>query len=221
VTLILIICYSCLKNENQQKNIGSEITNSEKSEDLVFLTQEALLNYRDNSKSIEFPIKAYNLPDSLIFNKVIAYEFDGDIPMEGEDYDENTVIIGNDNYSNRIKKQQELSEEEIHILLKLFTSKTNFGGMSALCYSPKLGFVFYNDFEVTNVIDICLHCNIFEFRRDIPPHKSFYPGMDIESFEGIGSFNREGVKTVMEICERINFDYANFEIEGEFFREIE
>jgi len=218
----LMLC-SCFQNDSkntQSKNssVHQTTTNIERTEE--FLSQETLLKYRDEAQIIDFPYQDFGFHDSLKFNKVIAYEFDGtSLRMEEGDDDESSVFLNESGYSKRVKKQHQLDYDEVEQLLSIFTLKKYFGGLSALCFDPKLGFVFYDNSKVVNVIDICLDCNDFHLRRDFLPHKTFVPGMDIDNWESVESFNVKGVQGIKKLCKSLDFEYANFKIEEIIFEE--
>lgn len=218
--LILInslLFLSCFQNDGQNQ----EETPDEKLTKTEFLSQANLLKYRDETKTIDFPYQDFGFHDSLKFNKVIAYDFDGtSLRVDENDRDESSVFLNDSGYSRRVKKQHLLNYQEIEQLLSIFTSEKYFGGFSALCFDPKLGFIFYQNDEVVNVIDICLDCNDFHLRRDFSPHKTYYPGMDIEKFESVESFNKKAVIGIKNLCEQLDFDYANFDMTERIYEDV-
>ena len=209
LTLIYFLFFlSCIQDTNKNQE---EIPNSRLNE-TKFLSKEGLSKYRDEANSIKFQYQNFGFHDSLKFNKIIAYEFDLDI------YREEEGVLSRENiFSTGIKRQHQLDYNEIELLLSIFTSKEHFGGMSALCFNPKLGFVFYYDTEVVNVIDICLDCNIVLGRRRFLPFEPFYTEKNKDYKRFSTAFNRKGFERIIELCGMLDFEYANFKIEEDFF----
>lgn len=218
---LLFICFSmlfsCFQNEvknseNENLSVSPTTENVEKSAE--FLSQEMLIKYRDEAKTIEFPYKKFGLGDSLKFNKVIAYEVDGISLAEDGEYHE-SVYIKDDEYSRKIKNQRELNHKEIEKLLTIFTSEKYFGGMSALCFDPRLGFIFYHNSEVVNVLDICLDCNNVYGKRRFLPFEFYYKHKEMNrGFTGFSTaFNEKGYEGITALCKDLNFEYGNFDRE--------
>ncbi|MFT5822877.1 MAG: hypothetical protein ACI8ZM_004134, partial [Crocinitomix sp.] len=95
-----------------------------------------LFNYAKESPTLDL---AENYPppfDTLDFNKVIAYDFDG-----REEY--NSTVWGTEGYASVIVKQTNLTLTSVNELISLLTSNSTYGGRRAACYEPHLGFIFY------------------------------------------------------------------------------
>lgn len=221
-TCFLMLC-SCFQNDNentQSENLSvhSTTANSENSEE--FLSQEALIKYRDDAKIIDFPYQDFGFGDSLKFNKVIAYDFDGITLGDDGEYQE-SVSIDKNKYSKRVKKQKELNHKEIEKLLIILTSEKYLGGMIALCFDPRLGFIFYDSSEVVNVIDICLDCNLVYGKRHFPPFEPNYT-KTCRIYTGFStSFNKKGYEGITTLCKDLDFEYANFDREKWLLEEID
>jgi hypothetical protein len=107
-----------------------------------------------------------------------------------------------------------LNYDEIEMLLSIFTSEKYFGGMTSLCFDPKLGFVFYNNSEVINVIDICLGCNVIRGKRRSLPFEPYYTTTTNRVYTGFStSFNKRGYEGIVALCKDLDFEYANFDKE--------
>lgn len=98
-------------------------------------------------------LKMFN---KMHFAKVEAYAFN----CHSMDYQ---LVDGDKNIAKSAIKKRILSVDEKNILLKVVKNKRNYISkldMSAACYNPRMGFVFYD--SANNIIahlDICLECD--------------------------------------------------------------
>lgn len=88
----------------------------------------------------------------LKFDKVVMYDFEG---VKGS----GLYIINNGKLSTSVKKQQTLNKKEESLLINKLNLKSSYGGGTASCFDPHLGFVIYNKNIVVAHITICLDCN--------------------------------------------------------------
>lgn len=93
------------------------------------------------------------------FDKVVAYKMLG---REGEVIEDGKIS------SNVTGKGKTLEEKEVEELLNIFNDKSTYGGISASCFKPHVGYVFYNqNNKVSGYATICLACNNMITNPDI------------------------------------------------------
>lgn len=164
------------------------------------LKQQSLHNYI-NSAPIINPKKTHGIPFRILdFDKIIAYDFDGD-----EEY-YNSAIDDKGQFIPIIEKQHYLTQNQAKILTAL-SKKSSYGEVSAACFYPHLSLVFFKKNKKINQISICLNCNNSISEIDIPArhHKVINKGTDNEySFTG---FTPKGKEAVVKLCKELNFYY--------------
>ncbi|MCC6372715.1 MAG: hypothetical protein IT236_17050 [Bacteroidia bacterium] len=107
-----------------------------------------------NENTSALGLDRYTNPfDTLKYDKAIAYDFKG----EGE----NEIVSGNNRLieSRKILKQSELSGIQVKRLNAILGDKKSYGGITAACFEPHLGIVFYKKGKIVGHISICLACN--------------------------------------------------------------
>jgi hypothetical protein len=163
------------------------------------------MNFTKNSDTImarpTFPTPF----DTLRFNKVIAYEFDGRM-----EHGETVFDIERGWFHETIESQLELSSEDIMTLTTILTNDATYGESIMACFEPKLGFIFYQDQKPNAVIDICLDCNYL--KSSIPFPETNYP---IITFESGGErpeigFTTKAVAEIVAFCADLNLNYGSF-----------
>ncbi|MFP9113548.1 hypothetical protein ACLI1A_06380 [Flavobacterium sp. RHBU_3] len=160
-----------------------------------YIKIEDLHTYADNAPTIERPENMGKPFDKLIFDKVIAYDYEG----SGEPY---PSIIEEGDFNPVVLKQKILNTEQVNKLIKSLTTPSSYGGTSASCFDPHLAFLFYKDNKIVYTIDICLDCNRMSTTTEIPAIESFkreYPF----------GFSLEGKRDICALCREFNFYYGS------------
>lgn len=93
-------------------------------------------------------------PLQLKFDKVIMYDFSG-----GKGWNP-SIVDDKGQLATSITKQVNLDKESAINLSRRLGEKKSFGGGSAACFEPHLGFVYYLDNKIVAHITICLGCNV-------------------------------------------------------------
>jgi hypothetical protein len=98
------------------------------------------------------------------FDKVIMYDFEGGkgIAMR---------IVEKEKLVKTIRKQIQLDSHEISQLNIKLCEKLSYGGGTASCFDPHLGFVYFFEGKIVGYITICLDCNRLYSSIDIPAQK--------------------------------------------------
>ncbi|MBY0477622.1 MAG: hypothetical protein K2Q24_08235 [Chitinophagaceae bacterium] len=131
----------------------------------------------------------------LKFDKVIMYDFEG-----GKDAD---IFIVNekDQLTKSIKKQQQLDSSTIKNLNAKFGDKKSFGGVTASCFDPHVGFVYYLKGKVVAQVSICLDCNRLRSSISIPAQKQGKVGKGDEVYylaDGLSKTFRQFINTLLQ-----------------------
>ncbi len=100
----------------------------------------------------------------LKFDKVVMYDYEG---RKGSDLH----IVENGKLAKSIKKQVQLDKATIENLNMKLGKTNSYGGGTAACFEPHLGFVYYYDNKIVAYVTICLDCNRLYSSIDIPNQK--------------------------------------------------
>lgn len=169
------------------------------------LKENELINYVKSAPIIKSN-KNNGIPfDNLDYDKIIAYDFQGDEEMY------NDIIDKKGKFIPIIEKQQFLTQKQADKILSVLTKKSSYGESSAACFNPHLGLVFFKNNRKVNQISICLDCNNSTSEIAIPArtHKIFNKGTDSEySFTG---YTPKGKSAVIDLCKELKFYYKSAE----------
>ena len=202
VILFLNLVVSCKSNEKTKSRneiLKPKVNNSE------YLNESELENYIIKSKEIKLK-STYQKPfDTLRFNKIIAYDF------EGSEEPNPSVINQKNNFTSVILKQKYLNNVQSNKLIETLTDETTYGESTAGCFNPHLGFVFYNNNKVVYVVDVCLDCNYLISESEIPAmvKKKINIGTEDE-YPAIG-FSKIGKNKIRGISKELDFFYGRKE----------
>jgi hypothetical protein len=175
-------------------------TEEEKKPDFSkYILQQDLVAYAASSPSLSM-IQKLNAPfDTLQFNKVIAYDYEGSEQALGR-------IMISGGYEPVVLKQQYLTNNQAEKLLNVLTSKSTYGGSNAACFNPHLAIVLYNDAKIVCAVDVCLECNYLKSTTAIPAQRS-----NKQTFEGRDyyppGFSQKGQKELKQFCTKLGFSH--------------
>ncbi len=99
------------------------------------------------------------------FDKVVIYDFEGG---KGADL---SIIDEKGQLAKSVKKQRQLDSTTIKKLSSKLGDKKSYGGVTAFCFDPHVGFVYYLKGKVVAHISICLDCNRLHSSIDIQAQK--------------------------------------------------
>ena len=91
--------------------------------------------------------------DKLNYDKVIAYEFQGN----GELLIENCLK----KEKEKINKTKTLNTKQTEKLETILTSEKAYGNSTMFCFDPHFAIVYYMKEKIVGTINICLECNYF------------------------------------------------------------
>lgn len=107
------------------------------------------------------PSKAQQNPFSTLkFDKVVMYDFAGG---KGSDL---YIVDNKGQLAKSISKQIQLDKVIVSKLNEKLGNKKSYGDVTAACFDPHLGFVYYLSGKIVAHITICLDCN--RLRSSIP-----------------------------------------------------
>ena len=203
---------SCSSNTNQTRTSTTQVTANDTSQKLekgppptpgrhtkgAFLSKDILLAFIKTSKG-NITSHGYGAPfDTLHYNKVVAYEYEGcEEPYPA-------VLNEQGEFVPVITKQKLLSPEQLITLTKSLTSPMSYGGSTSACFNPHLGIVFYQDTSVSVQINICLGCNYLIASKYIPATESIRSNDN--KFAEIG-FSKRGRSQIKKLCDDLGYWY--------------
>ena len=201
--VFLFILFSCQENKNENLKIKEkfEVVHNSK-----YLSQDQLLNFVDQVKSKKLPNGLYELPfKNLQFNKVIAYDFDGDEEKYSTVIDKKTNL-----YNPIVLRQKALNKLQIENLISFLTNNKTYGEGTAACFVPHLALIFYQNDTCVYEVDICLDCNYLQATTEIPA--SYTKTMKLEDGSEIDlkGFTKTGKMEIINLCKELELDYANY-----------
>ncbi len=112
---------------------------------------------------------------SLKIDKLIMYDFE---PKDKG----GSIIEDKGELTKNIKKQVQLDKLISSKLNIKLGSKKSFGGGTAACFEPHLGFVYYLNNKVVAHITICMECNRLHSSIPIPQQKATKIGKGNSSY---------------------------------------
>ena len=135
--------------------------------------------------------------DSISYDKVIAYEFQGD----GGRLIQHCL----ENERDKISKTIELSNNQVELMELTLTSNSSYGSTTASCFDPHLALIYYKDEKVQATVDICLECNYLISSIEIPAisHEMIRISEDY-SYPAKG-FSKLARKSIHQFCTEIGF----------------
>ncbi len=159
-----------------------------------FLLLSIFLNFwacKDAGQSQNKPShKNFAFPNSA-YTKVVAYHFEDNQVRE-------KIVTKSGALNSNIKKEQELSPDQIKHFLGLINNPDSYGGMSHRCFEPRLGLVFYDaQDKIVAHISICFQCNNFS-ATPIVANPEDMP-------EKSAAFSELGRQKLVDFCKSLNF----------------
>ncbi len=210
LTCLICLAFSC---SNKPQAAGSKIDEKQiqllpppKISDRIKngLSAKILKDYIENTPPIKLTRK-YKVPfNTLEFDKVIAYDFDGD----EETFP--SAIGRNGSFIPIIEKQAALTEKQINYLIEnILTSDATYGGGTAACFQPHLSIIFYNKNERVFITDICLGCNLLHSSQLIPATQSHKAKFEDGTDFFLDGFSKQGKKRIRNLATELDFYYSN------------
>lgn len=92
------------------------------------------------------------------------------------------IVDENGHLAKSIRRQVEVGSESIHKLNSKLEDKRAYGGTTASCFNPHVGFVYYLKGKSVAHISICLDCNRLRSSIEIPAQKQGKIGKGSEAY---------------------------------------
>ncbi len=102
----------------------------------------------------------YNPFEKLKYNKVVAYEYQGNAELLIERCLEEE--------KEKINKTRTLTNDEIRRFENIITAKTSYGNTTMSCFDPHFAVVYYLEEKIVGAVSICLDCNYLISSEKIP-----------------------------------------------------
>jgi len=132
---------------------------------------------------------------SVKFDKVIIYDYQ----QAGED----PALVGeNGNLlsSARIKKQVQLDSATINKLNRKIGDRKSYGQVTAACFEPHLGIVYYLNGKIVRHVLVCIGCNALRADIDIPAQHQNKQGQGDNAYylgEGMSKSFRQFINSLL------------------------
>jgi hypothetical protein len=123
------------------------------------------------------------------YTSVTAYHF--------EDLKGKPIISKEGVLNPTIKKEKELTEEEINSFLATINDSKTYGGLYTRCFKPRLGLVFYNEDKAVAHISICFECSQ---QTAFPLIKAY-----AETPAAAHGYSEEGFRKLTDFCHGLGF----------------
>src|SRR4030095_15549139 len=126
---------------------------------------------------------------SLKFDKVIMYDYQ----PSGED----PSLVGNNGQlvlTVVIKKQVQVDTTTIGRLNEKLGVKKSYGQVTAMCFDPHLGIVYYSNNKIVANVLVCMDCNVLRSSLEISAQKQLKQGKGDNSYylgEGLSKSFRQ------------------------------
>ena len=205
ILVIISVFGACNSNESSKKIKQLSIIENNKITHSEYLKESELLSYIYNANVINFKPSIQKPFDTLKFNKLIAYDY------EGSEEPNPSVLDEKNKFNNVILKQKYLNNEQAKFLIETLTKTSTYGESTAGCFNPDLGFLFFNNNKKVYSIDVCLDCNYLIAESSIPAMemKKMNKGTENE-YAAIG-FSKIGKSKIKKLCSQLNFFYGRKE----------
>ena len=138
---------------------------------------------------------------TLKFDKVVMYDFDGG---KGSDL---AIIDGKGQLAKSVSKQIQLDKSTIIKLDTKLGDKKSYGGGTAACYNPHLGFVYYLNDKVVAHISICLGCNRLHSSINIPAQKQGKVGQGKDAYYMLNGLSKSFRQFLNDLLKKYNFSH--------------
>ncbi len=159
---------------------------------VLLLALSLLSSCGDSTKNKK--AKAVVFPNAE-FSKVVAYDYD---PQKGE----NIYDFKKKELYHTIKKEQELSEEQINNLLAVLNDQNTYGGDVTRCFHPRLGVIFYDaQGKAKAQVSICFECNQHQASPSILAQQE----AKAASAMSLHGYSNEGRQKLIDFCKSLNF----------------
>jgi len=158
-------------------------------------------------KHAQTKVKITNPFDTLKYDKVVAYDYNGSpeikIVSKG-------VLLQT---KGRIFQQKELSKLQIGNINHIVGDTKSYGGATAACFDPHLGLVYYLQGKIVGHISVFLACNFLESVPSIPASESHKTNLCDKCFDR--GFSKSARKKISAFVKELQF--SHWQLNSELF----
>jgi hypothetical protein len=137
----------------------------------------------------------------LTFDKVLFYDFE----IKGEKG--SLIVDGNGKHLQTIVKEVQLDSSTIKKFHGKLGDKGSFGKVTAFCFDPHCGFVYYLKGKPVAQILICLECNGLRSSIEIPAQKQGKQGQGEDAYYILNGLSKSFRKHINDLLKRYDFSH--------------
>lgn len=141
--------------------------------------------------------------DTLQYDQVIAYDYDGQA---------NNPIVKDSQlikrgYHGQIYGQTELTKMQIAVFHKIIGDTATYGGMTAACFDPHMGIVYYKQGKIVGYISVCISCNYLLASMPMPVSevKKKYIDKEKTILTSLYGFSQSAREKLNNFCKELKF----------------
>ena len=200
--LLVSVLISCSNNPNHQEETTKTQTPAPQRSSR-FIPEDSLKAFIESAPAVSKTETALAPFDSITWNKVIAYEYDGKNK-------ENASILSNGKFDTSVRKQTSLNEAQVKQVTDCLGSPASYGGGTRSCFIPGQAFVFYNNSTPVMIVDICLDCNNLVSSVRIPAQFATH-SKDKKFPVQLNGFSEKGRQCIIDLSKELDFSYGKYE----------
>ncbi len=138
---------------------------------------------------------------NLKFDKVVMYDFEGG---KGSDL---AIINDKGQLAKSVNKQVQLDVNATKKLTNKLGEKKSYGSVTAFCFDPHVGFVYYFKNKVVAHVSVCLDCNRLKSSVDIPAQKQGQVGKGDEAYFIANGLSKSFRQFINSLLRKENFSH--------------
>jgi hypothetical protein len=139
---------------------------------------------------------------SLKFDKVIIYDFEG-----GKSEQDYSIVDDEGQLAKSIRKQAQLDKSTISTLNTKVGDIKSYGAVTAACFDPHLGIVYFLNDKVVAHISVCLDCNRLSSSIDIKAQKQGKIGTGDNVYYTADGLSKSFRQYLNSILKKYNFSH--------------
>jgi hypothetical protein len=205
-SLLFLMIVACNENVQESQTTSDTLVKTKTVENGKYISEDRLKEFVQQSPATVISKLEAKPFDSIRFDKVIAYDYDG------SDQGGPGIVDSAGKFDSRIKAQRALDAGQINSITSCLGSKQTYGAGTAPCFRPGMAIVFFQNIQPVMKVEICLDCNFLESSVRIPAKygkKTKVEGSEIE----LTGFSKDGRKCIIDLAKQLAFSYAKEKID--------
>jgi hypothetical protein len=146
-----------------------------------------------NGKEITNPFK------TLAYDKVLAVDFNGEHEMP--------LVLRNGKLTQEISQRAVLNAKQIDYITGVISDTATYGYVTAACFEPHFGLVFYSHDSIVAHVSICFECNSLFSSVKIPA-ETYHNITDGDLTLPRHGFSPKGRKAINKLVEELEFSHT-------------